>query len=171
MSGNKTAKFDWSLYRMISNAKLLQKIANHLDADMELLPDSSLFDGKFIAALILMVLATEIALKALKCQKQKEPPKRTHDLLKLFEDLSEDTQTRLEEGLPSRLDPVFLRGGVQDLCPVGVGMRKVLEYHRRSFERWRYLHEVENANYYLPALDEALTVIIETYNQIQTESD
>ena len=34
-----------------------------------------------------------------------------------------------------------------------------------------YLHEIENADYYLPTLDEALTVIIETYSQIQTESD
>ena len=155
---------------MISNAKSLQKVANHLERDMELLPDRSLFDGKFIATPILMVLATEIALKALKCQEQKGPPKRTHDLLILFDDLSEITQNRLEEGLPSRLDPVFLQIGVQDLCPVGAGMRKVLEYHKRSFERWRYLHEVENADFYVPALDEALTVIIETYHQIQTES-
>ena len=97
-------------------------------------------------------------------------PKRTHDLLKLFKGLSEDTQARLEEGLPSRLDPVSLRLGVQDFFPVGAGMRKVLEYHRHSFERWRYLHEDPRKICYLPELNEALTVIIETYNQIQTES-
>ena len=170
MSDNKTANLGLNLYRMISNAKSLQEIANHLDADMELQPGSFLFDGKFLAAPILMALATEIALKALKYQEQREPPKRTHDLLKLFEDLSEDTQTRLEEGLPSRLDPISLRLGVQNFRPAGAGMRKVLEYHRHSFERWRYLHEIENEEYYLPALDEALTVIIETYIQIQTES-
>ena len=155
---------------MICNAKSLQEVANHLDADMELQSDSFLFHGKIMSAAILMALATEIALKALQCQERKEPTKRTHDLLNLFEGLSEDTQTRLEEGLPSRLDPVSLRLGVQDFFPVGAGMRKVLEYHRHSFERWRYLHEVVREDYYLPALDEALTVIIETYNQIQAAS-
>ena len=86
---------------MIRNAKSLQDVANHLAADMEL--------DKFMSAPILMALATEIALKSLQCQEQKRPPMHTHDLLKLFEGLSENTQTRLEEGLPSRLDWVSLR--------------------------------------------------------------
>ena len=169
MSDNKTSNIGLSPYRMIRYAKSLQDVAKHLESDMKPQSDSYLFGGKFMAVPILMSLATEIALKALKCQECKEPPKRTHDLLKLFESLSEDTQTRLEDGLPPRLDPVSLRLGVQEFCPVGAGMRKVLEYHRHSFERWRYLHEVENADYYLPALDEALTVIIETCNKIQTK--
>ena len=94
----------------------------------------------------------------------------TNDLLALFEGLSGDTQTRLEERLPSRLDPVSLRLGVQDFFPVGAGMRKVLEFHRCSFMHWRYKYESPGGSFYLPALDEALSVIIETYNQIQTES-
>ena len=169
MSENKNKNLAWDPYWMICNAKSLQEIANHLD--MELQSDSVLFHGKFMAAPILMALATEIALKALQCQERNEPPKRTHDLLKLFEGLSEDTQTRLEERLPSRLDPVSLHLGVQDFFPVSAGMRKVLEFHRYSFMHWRYKYERPGGSFYLPALDEALTVIINTYAQIQAKSD
>ena len=158
---------------MICNAKSLQEVANHLDADMEadLKSENFLFSGKIMSASILMALATEIALKAMQYQERKRSPMRTHDLLKLFEGLSEDTQTRLEERLPSRLDPVSLRLGVQDFFPVSAGMRKVLEFHRCSFMHWRYKYERPGGSFFLPALDEALTVIINTYDQIQAESD
>ena len=167
MSENKNKNLAWDPYWMICNAKSLQEIANHLD--MELQSDSVLFHGKFMAAPILMALATEIALKALQCQERKSSPMYTHDLLELFEGLSEDTQNRLEEGLPSQLDPVSLRLRIQDFIPVGAGMRKVLEFHRCSFMHWRYKYESPGGSFYLPALDEALTVIINTYNQIQAE--
>ena len=173
MSENKSENLGWDPYWMICNAKSLQEVANHLAADME--PESKsenfLFSGKFMSTPILMALATEIALKALQCQERKRSPMRTHDLLKLFEGLSEDTQTRLEERLPSRLDPVSLRLGVQDFFPVGAGMRKVLEFHRYSFMHWRYKYEVPGGSFYPSALDEALTVIINTYAPMQAESD
>ena len=173
MSENKSENLSWDPYWMICNAKSLQEVANHFAADME--PESKsenfLFSGKFMSTPILMALATEIALKALQCQARNDPPTRTHDLLKMFEGLSEDTQARLEEGLPSRLDPVSLRLGVQDFCPAGAGMRKVLEYHRCSFKRWRYKYEEPGGSFYPSVLDEALTVIINTYAQIQAESD
>ena len=147
---------------MIRNAKSLQDVANHLAADMEL--------DKFMSAPILMALATEIALKALQCQEQKRPPMHTHDLLKLFEGLSENTQTRLEEGLPSRLDWVSLRMRMQEFFPGGAGMRNVLEFHRYSFKHWRYKYELSGGSFHLSALNEALTVIINIYTQIQAES-
>ncbi len=172
MSENKNKNIAWDPYWMICNAKSLQEVANHLDADMEadLESENFLFSGKIMSASILMALATEIALKALQCQERKSSPMYTHDLLELFEGLSEATQTRLEEGLPSQLDPVSLRLRIQDFFPVGAGMRKVLEFHRCSFMHWRYKHESPRGSFYLPALDEALTVIINTYAQIQAES-
>ena len=173
MSENKNKNLAWDPYWMICHAKSLQEVANHLEADMEadLKSENFLFSGKYMSAPILMALATEIALKSLQCQERNAPPKRTHDLLKLFEGLSEDTQTRLEERLPSQLDPVSLRLRIQDFFPVGAGMRKVLEFHRCSFMHWRYKYESPGGSFYLPALDEALTVIINTYDQIQAESD
>ena len=172
MSKNKNKNLAWDPYWMICNAKSLQEVANHLAADME--PESKsenfLFSGKFMSTPILMALATEIALKALQCQERKRSAMRTHDLWKLFEGLREDTQTRLEKRLPSQLDPVSLHLGLQDFFPVDAGMRKVLEFHRYSFMHWRYKYERPGGSFYLHALDEALTVIINTYAQIQAES-
>ena len=169
MSKSKSEDLCWDPYWMIWNAKSLQEVANHLDKGIKSKSENSLFSGQFLAAPILMALATEIALKALQCQERKGSPMKTHDLLKLFEGLSENTRTRLEEGLPSRLDPVSLLLGVQEPCPPGAGMRKVLEFHRHSFEHWRYKHERARGLFYLSYLDEALTVIIDTYDQIQAE--
>lgn len=44
----------------------------------------------------LLTLATEIALKAWQCWERQKAPKRTHDLLKLFHSLEQDTQEVLE---------------------------------------------------------------------------
>ncbi len=54
-----------------------------------------------------------------------------------------------------------LRLRIQDYFPVGAGMRKVLEFHRCSFMHWRYKYESRGGSFFPPALDEALTVIIE----------
>ena len=85
MPDNKTEKLGWSSYWMIRNAKSLQEVANHLDADMELQSDSFLFHGIIMTAPILMALATEIALKALQCQEQEEPPKRPPRLVEIVQ--------------------------------------------------------------------------------------
>lgn len=158
-----TERRGWDPHWMIINAKSLQKIGYQLASDQELPsePDIDLFRGKILASAILLPLATEIALKAWQCRERKGAPDRSHDLLKLFEGLSEDAQAQLEEGLPVWLDPL----SIHELCPVGAGMRKVLEYHRQSFEHWRYLYESSIGSFYAPALNEALTVIIETYDR------
>ena len=160
------AKCSWDPYLMIDNAKALQKVANQLAPDQEspMESDIFLFTGKIMVVPILLSLATEIALKAWQCRERKKAP-YTHDLLKLFEGLSEGAQIRLEEELPMQLDPVSIRLGAHELCPVGAGMRKILEFHRKAFECWRYTHESMRETFYTPVLNEALTVIIETYNQ------
>ena len=48
--------------------------------------------------------------------------------------------------------------------PFGGGMRVVLEFHRDTFETWRYSYEATSAFTWPPQLDEVLTAIIETYN-------
>ena len=156
---------------MICKAKSLQKVANQLASNQyPVQSDSFMFDGKIIAAPILLALATEIALKAWQCRERQGTPDHSHDLLKLFEGLSEDAQTRLEEELPVQLDPISIHLGVHDVCPVGARVRNVLEFHRRSFERCRYSYESMAEVFYLPALNEALTVIIDTYNRTLAES-
>ncbi len=61
-----------SPFHMIDHAIWPQQVANHLDEGMDTKPDSTLFQGMFLAAPVLMTLAVEIALKALQCQEGKK---------------------------------------------------------------------------------------------------
>ena len=155
-----------SSFHMIDHAISLQKVANYLDVNESKEPDTTLFYGKFLAAPILMTLAVEIALKALQCQEGKEEFDRDHNLVSLFQGLNEDTQARLKVRLPSILDAVSLRLGVQHFCPVGAGIEKVLEHHQNTFIDWRYLYERRgDKSCYLPELNKVLAAIIETYKE------
>lgn len=156
----------FSPFHMIDHALSLQQVANHLNEDMDTKPDSTLFNGMFLAVPVLMTLAVEIALKALKCQEDKEKPNQVHNLVNLFKSLSEDTQTGLKERLPITLDAVSLKLGVQDSCPVGAGIERVLEYHQNTFRDWRYLYEKGGENKcYVPELNNVLMAILETYEE------
>ena len=115
-----------SPFHMIDHAISLRKVANFLDVNESKEPDTTLFHGKFLAAPILMTLAVEIALKALQCQEGKEEFDRDYNLVKLFQSLNKDTQAGLKVRLPPILDAVSLRLRVQDYCPVGAGIEKVL---------------------------------------------
>ena len=156
----------FSPFDMIDHAISLQQVANHLDEGMNPKVDGTLFKGKFLAVPVLMTLAVEIALKALQCQEGKRDFDREHNLVNLFRGLSEDTQDRLKERVPSILDPVSLKLGVQDYIPVGAGIEKVLEYHQNTFRDWRYLYEKGGGNScYVPELNKVLTAIVETYKE------
>ena len=156
---------------MICRAKALQEVANQLASDKDLKhSDSYMFEGTIVASIILLALATEIALKTLQCQERDEVPDHTHDLLELFEGLSEKVQMRLEEELPVQLDPISIRLGAHEVCPDGAGIRKMLEFHRRSFEYSRYSYETMGGMFYTSAMNEVLTVIIETYYRNLVES-
>ena len=152
---------------MMQNASSLGKLAKKLYSDQESNfeseEDMSFFEGTFLAVPVLYALAVEIALKAWQCYERKGEPDREHDLLFLFEGLTDETRKLLEARLPRRPDPL----GMEKDLPVGAGggMKKTLEFHRNSFVEWRYLHEKTSGQFYSPALDEALTVIIETYQQ------
>ena len=120
-------------FNMIDHAISLQRVANHLEEGKNKKTDSPLFKGVFVAVPVLMTLAVEIALKALQCQEGKEDIDRKHDLVELFRGLNEDTQARLKVRVPSILDPVSLKLGVQNINPVGAGIEKVLEHHQSTF--------------------------------------
>ena len=148
-------------FRMIDQAISLRQVAEHLDEGMNIKPDSTLFNGVFLAVPVLMSLAVEIALKALQCQEGKEKSDRDHNLVNLFKSLNEDTQNRLKAQFPITLDSVSLKLGVQNFCPVGAGIEKVLEYHQNTFTDWRYSYEKESGNScYVPELNKVLTAII-----------
>ena len=157
-----TVERAWDPDTMIWNARSLQKVARQLASDR--IPpgeDVFLFTGQQLAEPILLALSTEIALKAWQCRERQGPPDSYHDLLKLFEGLSDRAQTILEARYPEHPMP----GGTHVFIPIHSGIRRILETHRDTFVRWRYVHETMSDHAYPPALDAALTAIIEAYGQ------
>ena len=82
---------------MMSYARGLQELVRSFGNGVDPSSNAALFEGQFIARPVLLTFAMELALKAwwAKENKDSDIPK-THDLLKLFDGLNEDTRTRLE---------------------------------------------------------------------------
>lgn len=112
---------------------------------------------------ILQALATEIALKAWQVREcgSAEP---THDLVRLYRALPDDVRERLQARLPEHPWPCGAEHARLSGNPFGGGLLVVLEFHRETFKHWRYAHE-HAALFAWAVLDEALTVIIETYRE------
>ena len=156
----------WDPDAMIHNARSLHAVAQHLVSD----PDpgetrtsdaGGLFGtGRFFAGPVLLALATEIALKAWHCRETKGAPRRTHDLIALFEALSEKTQCLLTARYPSDLFPC----ATDAFGPLPSDMRSALEIHRKTFELWRYPHENPDDLIWPDALDAALSTIVDAYD-------
>ena len=157
---------DWDPDAMILNARSLQAVARQFTSDPdprdnELPPDASYYYGRFLAGPILLALATEIALKAWQRRERAGAPDRGHDLVALFEALSEEAQDTLEARCPNNVIPPAL----EVFGPIPSGMRRTLEIHKDTFERWRYAYEATEDHIWPDALDAALTAIIEAYER------
>ena len=142
--------------RMIRQAQALQEAARRQE-------DVKFDEGEFLAQPVLLALATEIALKAWHCR---DRGRRVdgHDLVELFDALSEDTQAQLQARLPEGPWPLGARWSDLSGNPFGGGMRTVLKFHRDTFKDWRYSYEKTVLFAWTPQLDEALTAIIETFS-------
>ena len=86
---------------------------------------------------VLLPLSAELALKGLK-QKETTPNSftKTHDLVRLFQDVSPDAQNRVNEGFRNYMSQD------DETKDKTTEFWQFLETHRHDFENWRYL---ENA--------------------------
>ena len=84
---------------------------------------------------------------------------KSHDLLELFDRLPAGTRQRLEQKMPGvpRVHP--------DLPSVYPGIREALEANRTLFVEWRYLHEHPWAMTETSVLREAISAIIDTFEE------
>lgn len=86
---------------------------------------------------MLLALAMELALKAwfvFDHDKSKTP--KSHDLLKLFEDLKPESQERLDAEFKRSVVPYH-----PNFFYVDYSIRDILHQHKDAFVDWRYLHE------------------------------
>ena len=151
----------WDPYQMMSRAKALRRLAEHLDDDGTVPNqwDGRLQEGRFVAVPVLLALATEIALKAWKCHERNGRPEQTHDLLELFLGLGKDAQRRLSEKMPEYPSPV------PGLPPAYPGIQTALSNCRNIFVEWRYSHEHRHLRAETGVLKTALNAIIEVYDE------
>jgi hypothetical protein len=145
---------------MMFSARALQALVRTFGEGVAPSSNATLFQGQFIAGPVLLTLAMELALKAwwAKENKDSEIPK-THDLLRLFDGLSEDTQTGLESTYPEVPHPI--RG----LPPVRQGLRSMLASNSAAFVEWRYLHELSRAGFPHGEFNEALSSVISEFDR------
>ena len=177
MAGKQNHRINWNADSMIENAKALQRVVKELEKNRPVpsLQDKLLFLGTGLAVPNLLSLAIEIALKAWQCRERQEVSERTHDLLKLFQSLEQNTQEMLEARMRKRSpDSVQaeeprrqnLSPDVQDMLGARIHpLRDVLRSHSDVNIRWRYIHEETSAQFETPAIDRALTVIIDAYEK------
>ena len=153
-----TREIVWVPHRMMRRAGELARLVDHLDdAAISGQRDGPPFEGTFVAVPILLSLAAEIGLKAWQCRERNGQPDKTHDLLKLFDALGENTRRRLEEKMPE----------VPDLVPrwppYRPGIRDALSQNRNMFVEWRYAHEHLSLSAETDVLKTALKAIVEAY--------
>ena len=100
MLDNKNSEETWDADLMILNAQSLQGVANLLERNRNSpQSDPVLMWGIGLAVPVLLGLATEIALKAWQSRERKGKPDRSHDLLKLFDNLEKPTRMQLGAAL------------------------------------------------------------------------
>ena len=165
MPENTNRDVNWDTEFMISYAKSLERVVEELESAGPKSPESDrlLFSGVLFASPILLSFAIEIALKAWHCREQKGAPDHTHDLLKLFDSLEQDTKERLEEGMRA-IEPYSIEHrleGMRSWEP----LRKVLSSHKDIFKEWRYINEYGGGVVQTASLDRALSVIIDAYDE------
>ncbi|MDE2717667.1 MAG: hypothetical protein OXI33_11730 [Chloroflexota bacterium] len=118
-------------------------------------------EGAFLATPILLSLAVEIALKAWQRKERVAPPEREHDLLKLFNALSEDTQKRISALMPEAVAPAILPEAAS-------GIETALFRNRKLFVEWRYAYEHSGVVAETGILSMALDAIVDAYRSIET---
>lgn len=137
---------------MMIRAHGLGQLAERLEAEQS---DGEWCDGTFVAIPVLLSLAAEIGLKAW-CRIEGTPGPKTHDLLKLFDGLGENTRRRLENRMPEF--PSDMPG-----YPAYPGIRDALRQNRDVFTEWRYAHERDGLIAQTAFLKTALKAIVDEY--------
>ena len=188
MAGKQNHGEHWDADAMIRNAKALQRVVKELEKNKPKpspsdgwgkwdrgTEDQLLFMGRLLAVPNLLSLATEIALKAWQCREQQKAPERTHNLLRLFHSLEQDTQEMLEARMRKRSPHSVwaeqpgmqnLRPDVQDMFAAKRHpLRDVLRSHSDANMLWRYIYEEPEAKFETGEIDLALTVIIDAYEE------
>ena len=118
------------------------------------------FGAAFVAIPILLVQAAEIGLKALHCIEGEQGPAKSHDLVRLHDNLPQAVRDQLANALPEIPDPSCPHSPI----PARKGLRAILKKHAKALAEWRYSYEHRGLSFDTGEFKEALAAIIATCN-------
>jgi hypothetical protein len=120
---------------------------------------------------MLLAFAMELALKAWYVfDHDKDDFKRTHNLLKLYDELKLESQDRLEKEFQQTVVPYHPNG-----LYIEFGIKDVLRQHADAFIDWRYLHERKkrgmsfHTSTFIATLEMVLRVFRTRYKTVKVE--
>ena len=144
----------------IFQARAFQVVANDLHTSLNSLSNPQTYKstneekkrllGYATSIIVLRALAVELTLKAL-AFKRTGKYRRTHDLLKLYDELDTDTQAIISK-----------IGDIHGVAPV----RRILKKHKNDFVDCRYLQDMQdgdNLHVDLPDIGRAMDVLFLVY--------
>ena len=151
-----------NLHVLESQVRGLRRTADDLLAEFDRAiepsapPLSADEQDRFVAAVLVMpilrALAAELSLKAISF-KRSGGFRKTHDLRTLYEELDEDSRSRIEQRAAARRTNA---------------VRDTLTKHRTDFVDWRYAGEDKTLNTNPSDLDEAVEILMAVYEETET---
>lgn len=110
---------------------------------------------------MLLALSMELALKAWYVFDHDTPKaKRGHNLLKLFEELKQESQDKLHAEFRRSVAPLH-----PNLIHVDYGIRNVLAQHESAFVDWRYIHERKNVSFHESTFVATLQMVLSEFRK------
>lgn len=111
---------------------------------------------------MLLALAMELALKAWFVFDHDDPKvSKSHDLIKLFEKLTPESQAKLEAEFSKSVLPYH-----PNVFFFDYGIRQLLYQHKDAFIDWRYLHETpKNVSFDQGAFEATLEMVLAEFDK------
>lgn len=110
---------------------------------------------------MLLALSMELALKAWFVFDYDNPDViKSHNLMKLFEALKPESQSRLDQQFKQSVAPSHPNPFYGDY-----GIGHVLYQHRDAFTDWRYLHEAKNTMFDRAAFEATLEMVLTEFRK------
>lgn len=110
---------------------------------------------------MLLALAMELALKAWWVFDHDDPDvPRTHDLDKLFGQLTAESQGNLDIEFKRSVAPLHPSGLFMDY-----GIRHILFQHKDAFVDWRYMHEPKHTSFQHSAFEATLVMVLTEFRK------
>ncbi len=110
---------------------------------------------------MLLALSMELALKAwLVFDHNTAEVKKSHNLLKLFDGLKQDSRQKLDTEFRRSVAPRH-----PNALYVDYGIRNVLSQHKNAFVDWRYTHENKGVNFHISTFKATLEMILNEFRK------